>query len=221
MDTQKLNDWKEKADKLLESSRDFMISTDNKTFARGIIGELLTFSQLISKYERELIFNENKIKYYGSSKKGYDFKLSLNGCDIEIDSKATTNYVKQKPRWVRQHARKFCEFLDNQDGTKNIIPRKDNFFYIYVDVKKWLDDSKADFYILSNYETIEEFGSYYKQFAETYELDHNGEKRKSDDMWVEYDSIKKYKDNDLTVLKKYSENKSTNNDVATSPGNHR
>lgn len=165
MDNEKLKKWKTLANTILEASRDFM-NSGNEKFARGIIGELLTFSRLISTYENDLLSsNNNEIVYLGSSRKGLDINLLLNGNKIEINSKGTTEYDKNgKPKWVRQHARNFCTFSDNQDGTNTISPitnYKDDFFYIYVDIKKWLQTAGADFFVLSDEEAKKIFGKKY------------------------------------------------------------
>lgn len=200
LDRKKLDDWEKLTNAVLKSSRDFMRSCNEK-FGRGFIGELLTFSQLISRYKSEFSIANNELIYYGSSKKGVDIRMVLNGNNIEINSKGTTVHDKMGPKWVRQHARSFCIIQDIGDISK-IIPRTDylpNFFYIYVDIKKWIDGGSPDFFILSDEDAK-------KTFGEVYKSNYDGKpKRKtdSDDMWVLYSDIKGFKDNDLSLFKKF------------------
>jgi hypothetical protein len=109
MDSRITKEWGTLADTILDASREFMNSC-NASFDRGFIGELLTLSQLIRTYKSALSNEGNRISYLGSSKRGTDIQLSLNGYDIKINCRGTTIHVDGKPRWVRQHARKFLYY---------------------------------------------------------------------------------------------------------------
>lgn len=188
--------WRRLSDKLLADCRKFMLSC-NEQFGRGFIGELLVFRQLLVSFEKKLLGN-NSIEYFGSSKKDYDIKLLVNNNSIEINAKGTTQSDKNgNPRWVRQHA---SAFADIKQGKRIIVkPKKafrHNFFYIYVDINAWIKKGKARFFVVSDKEANKVFGS---KFARHF----NGKKARknnSDDMWVEYKDIKRFRDDSLKRL---------------------
>ena len=200
MDKRKLKDWESDVSNILIASQKFMKSC-NKMFGRGYIGELLVFQQLIKSFERELILDQNKIIYHGSSKKDFDFELYLNGNIIQVNAKGTLVVDKDSnPKWVRQHALKFCNSVPKSGKTLITVNTeyRSNFFYIYVDVNAWLEKGKASFFVLSDKEAKNKFGRKYKKC-------YNNKKRRkndSDDMWIEYSDISEYVDNNLNGLKK-------------------
>jgi hypothetical protein len=209
MDMTIAKEWERSANKILDVSWEFMKSC-NVSFDRGFVGELLTLSQLIRTYEDVLSIEGNRISYLGSSIKGHDIQLLLNDYDIKINCKGTTLHVDGKPRWVRQHARKFCTIVPNSHGICKITPREDyepNFFYVYVDIKKWLDTHCPDFFVLSDEEAKKNFGA-------DYATNYNGEPRRtndSDDMWVGFSGdrnkygydLNQYNDNTLSRFEEY------------------
>jgi hypothetical protein len=104
----------------------------------------------------------------------------------------------------------FCTIVPNSRDNRRISPRRDyesSFFYVYVDIKRWLDKHGPDFFILSDEEAKGNFGADYAR-------NWNGQPRRtndSDDMWVGFsgDRIKygydlnQYRDNTLSRFKEY------------------
>jgi len=182
METRAVREWQRLANEILDASWEFM-NCCSVNFDRGFIGELLTLSQLIRTYDRVLSDEGNGISYLGSSKKNIDIQLLLEGRDIRINCKGTTIHEGQRPKWVRQHARKFCSISLSSDGVYEIRPKEDydpNFFYVYVDVKAWLNTHRPDFFVLSDEEVKRNFGADYAR-------NWNGRparRNDSDDMWV-------------------------------------
>ncbi|MFZ3091211.1 MAG: hypothetical protein WA240_11390 [Nitrospirota bacterium] len=172
-----------------------------KTYSSGVIGELLVTKRILEKYERELTSDNNcNIEFKGNCIQKFDIFLNLKELKFKINAKATTTQENGKPKWVRQHAKNYAT-IKNKNKKTLCSPRTDydeSLFYVFVDVKRWLDQSKAEFYILSDSDAKKTFG---KKYSKKY----NGKTirtNESDDMWTEYKDIKKFKDNNLKRFKK-------------------
>jgi hypothetical protein len=174
----------------------------NTSAGRGIIGEILVFDRLIRQYRKSLLSKDNHIKFLGSSIKGHDIEMYIKERKIKINAKGTTVKDKYgKPRWVRQHARIYAD-ISIKDG-KTVVkvnkkPKKD-LYYVFMDVKVWLKPhKKADFYVLSDKEATQIFGNKYKRLYNNKII----RKTDSDDLWVEYEDIKNFKNNSLSRILK-------------------
>ena len=165
-------------------------------FDRGFIGELLVLRQLLRTYKT------GSIKYFGSANRGRDFELTLKGRTIQIEVKSTSEWDKNKnPKWVRQHARNFCDIkIDKRSAKQYVSPRKDhgsNLFWVFVDVKTWFEKKQTSFFVLLDKKVKARFGEKYQK------LYHKKiRKSQSDDCWIEYADVKNFKDNRLTKLLK-------------------
>jgi len=200
MEKMQIDNLKKITQKLLGDSRKFKNEV-NVRFDRGFIGELLVFDKLLEVFSRKLVSKKCFLEYLGNSKKDFDIKLVSGNVELTIDAKSTTNYNDSKPRWINQHAKKFVD-IKLINGKQIISIKKDyrsHYFYIFVDVKKWLDCTKADFYVLSDKEAKNILGRSYKNKHHKKARPKNPN---SDDMWVEYKDIEKHKDNNFKKIKK-------------------
>lgn len=200
MDKKLLSQWEKDINQVLKSSRSFMKSC-NKAFGKGFIGELLVFQQLIKVFKKDLLLDGNEIRYFGSSKKDYDFELMINNKKYEINAKGTLVVDRyNNPKWVRQHASMFC-IIENKKG-KTIITSynkfKKNYYYCYVNVNTWLETGKASLFIVSDKEAKNIFGKKYQKSNNNKQI----RKNNSDDMWIEYQDLAKHRDNSFSKLKK-------------------
>ncbi len=114
----------------------------NKPFDRGFIGELLVLKQLLATYGNDLSsLLENDIIYAGNSNKNWDIGLKFNGKVLFFHAKATTVAQDNKPVWVRQNARTFCDIKINGKNLKQSVSLKNDFdvnlYYVFVDVATW------------------------------------------------------------------------------------
>jgi hypothetical protein len=189
MKNSSLKRWEQSLDKLLNAVRAFGQVCD-RPFDRGFIGELLALRQLFKTYGRR----SSSIEYYGSSAKEHDIKVRLGKKTIKLNIKSTRTWDnRNQPRWVRQSANTFCDITILKSGVQRVQLKKDydpSLFYIFVDVKKWLESDIADFYVLSDQKAKIVFGKKYRRF-------YNGKTRKSKstaDFWIEYTDIKNFKD---------------------------
>ena len=200
MDKKTINKWEKITENCLQHNRQFMQICNS--FSRGFLGELLVFNQLLKTYGKNISKPENGILFYGSSKKGHDIELKLGERKIYINAKATTMHDKNgQPYWVRQHARNFAK-IETKSGKTYIKPRKDykkDFYYVYVDLKKWEDKGITDFYALSDTDAKKLFGPKYQRERRKkgFKIRNND----SDDFWIEYTDIKQFKDNKIKKIK--------------------
>ena len=178
----------------------------NKTYSSGVIGELLVTKKILENYERELTSNDDcDIEFKGNCIQNFDIILNLKGSEFKINAKATTTQKDGKPIWVRQHARKFVNIKNNKNKKTLCYPRTDYdtaLFYVFVDVNKWLDKSEVDCYILSDSDAKQAFGKKYSGKYNGKDIRTN----ESDDMWVKYEDIKKFKDNNFKRFKRELKN---------------
>ena len=203
MDPHKLNEMDHGISDVLEAGRRFD-KVFGKSYSSGVIGELLVTKRIIEKYKQELTSsNRCNIQFKGNCIQDFDIILDINGIKFKINAKATTERDKKtgKPRWVRQHAKKYVNITYDKNNKTICSPMMDYnkaLFYVFVDVKKWLEESKTDFYVLSDLDAKKTFG---KKYSKDY---HGKYKRKngSDDMWIEYKDLKQYQDNNLKRFKK-------------------
>jgi hypothetical protein len=165
-------------------------------------GELLVLKQLLGTYKHALCSSsDNEIIYAGSANKGWDFELKLNGKTIHIDAKAATVLDgDDNPRWVRQHATRFCDIKIGKDSRQHVSLNADHnpsMFYVFVDVGAWLNNHIAQFFTLSDKNAKLVLGKKYLKGQ-------NGQKResRSTDFWVEYEDVKNFKDQRLRKLLK-------------------
>ena len=199
----KINDMERAIVQVLKAGKRFY-DIFGSTYSSGVIGELLVIKRILERYKKELASNKNcEIKFEGKCIQHYDIFFVLKGSKFEINAKATMESDKNKrPKWVRQHAKDYTN-IKNEDKKTLCSPRTDynkTLFYIFVDVKKWLEKSKADFYILSDSNAKKTFGKKYSKQQNSKPIRQN----ESDDMWIEYKDIKKYKDNNFKRFKKES-----------------
>lgn len=199
MKSKKFKNWESLTNKMLDNSWKFR-NLCEKSFDRGFIGELLVLKQLLDTYKSELCsVIDSSIAYTGGSKGGWDIVLKLNNKTIKINAKATTEISKSenKPKWVRQHAKTFCNIEVNRKDLRQCVSlRTDydpNLFYVFVDVGTWLKTHKAHFFTLSDRKAKQIFGKKYSQGAKVYIR----KNIKSDDFWVEYKDIKDFRDQHL------------------------
>ena len=191
MDKKTYKNWEGLTDKMLNDSWKFR-NLCGRPFDRGFIGELLVLKQLLKRYRDKLCSSlDNDIVYAGSANKEWDIKLALDAKTILLNAKATTVLdTKNKPRWVRQDAKSFCDIKIDKKG-QWVLPKKSNpgLFYVFVDVGTWLKNKNADYFILSDKMAKLKFG---KKYSNLY----NGKTRKtgSTDFWVEYSDVKSFKD---------------------------
>jgi hypothetical protein len=201
MKNKEFKGWENSTEKLLDDCWKFR-KLCGKPFDRGFIGELLVLKQLLDTYKANLCSKlDNKIIYAGSANKRWDLELTLNGRTIQIDAKATTVYDKDnKPKWVRQHAKNFCD-VKIKENSRQLVSLSagytHNLFYIFVNVEAWLKNHTPQFFTLSDKKAKSVFG---KKYFRRY----NGQKRKSrsTDFWVEYEDIKNFEDRRLRKLLK-------------------
>jgi len=200
MNQKTIEDMKKVIKDVLEAGKRFH-KVFGKTYSSGVIGELLVTQRILEECGRDLCLKDDgNIAFKGNNIQSFDIILILKGKEFRINAKATTESQDGKPKWVRQHARTYTNIV-NKNGTTICSPRTDyvkTLFYVFVDVKKWLEKSQTDFYILSDSEAKKTFG---KKYSRRY----NGKpirKNESDDMWIEYKDIKKYKDNNFKKFKK-------------------
>ena len=205
MDKKTYKNWKSLTDKMLDDSWKFR-NLCGRPFDRGFIGELLVIKQLLETYETDICsLPENNLIYAGSSNKEWDIELMLNGKSIFFNAKATTEIHNNKPRWVRQGAKTFCDVKINQKNFRQCVSLKTNFdpnlFYVFVDVGTWLKNNNADYFVLSDKRAKSIFGRKYRNGA-------NGKIRKtgSTDFWVEYEDIENFKDKYLKSVKQHFSN---------------
>src|SRR3989442_2579184 len=132
-------------------------TTGNKAFLRGIVGEILTLRQLLRTYGKRLQVDSARLEYLGSSKKGYDILLAVNGKEIHINSKATSTRTSEGPRWVRAHGETYAHIeVDKTTHVQHIRARadiKEDLCYVFVDLVEFPKTEKAKFYVLSDRET--------------------------------------------------------------------
>ncbi len=193
-------EWKTLTDKMLDDSRKFR-NLCGKPFDRGFIGELLVIKQLLNTYKSNLCsLPENDLIYAGSSNKGWDVELRLNGKSVFLNAKATTEMHNNKPKWVRQGAKVFCDIEINKKSLVQCVSLKNDFipnmFYVFVDVGTWLKNNNTSYFTLSDKEAKSRFG---RKYCNLY----NGRIRKtsSTDFWVEYKDIEKFEDKYFKSLK--------------------
>ncbi len=198
MEQKKIYELQKVIDKVLKATKRFH-EVFGKVYNSGFIGELLVMQRILKIYEKALLKGA-ELEFKGNHYKGYDIAFTLNSRTFKINAKATTKHLKNdKPEWVRQHAKTYMKLVD-KNGIILCYSRTDydkNLFYVFVDVKKWLDKSKPDFYILSDLDAK-------KTFSRIYSKSHKGKplrKNKSDDFCIEYKNIKKYKDNNFRRFK--------------------
>ena len=162
-------------------------------FDRGFIGELLVLRQLLRTYKT------GGIKYFGSANRGRDFELTLKGRTIQIEVKSTGEWDKNKnPKWVRGSAKNFCYIKIDKQKRQYVSPCKDynpNLFWVFIDVKTWLERKQTYFFVLSDKKAKSIF---YKKYRGYYHKKIRG--NKSTDFWIEYFDVKNFKDNRLTKL---------------------
>lgn len=207
MNKKTYKNWKSLTDKMLEDSWKFR-NLCGRPFDRGFIGELLVIKQLLETYEADICsLLENNLIYAGSSNKGWDIELMLNGKFIFLNAKATTELHDSKPRWVRQQAKVFCDIKINQKNLRQHISLKTDFdsnlFYVFVDVGTWLKNHKANYYILSDKEAKSKLGRKYRNGRNRDEKKEKIRKTGSTDFWVEYKDVKNFKDKYLKSIKSY------------------
>lgn len=203
MDKKTYKNWKSLTDKMLDDSWKFR-NLCRRPFDRGFIGELLVIKQLLKTYETDICsFPENILNYAGSSNKGWDIEMMLNGKSIFFNAKATTQEERGRPKWVRQSATTFCDVkftkIKPKGFKQDISLRTDynsNLYYVFIDVGTWLKNRNADYFVLSDKEAKSTFGKKYLKLK-------NGEIRKSEstDFWVEYKDIKNFKDRYLKSIR--------------------
>ncbi len=103
---------------------------------------------------------------------------------------------RSEPRWVRQNAKKFCNIQiierENMQVVTGIEEFDRNMYYVYVDVKVWLGNKKADYYILSDKKAKEIFGEKYSSLY--HKVVGARQNINSTDFWVEYNDVKSFKD---------------------------
>ncbi len=203
MKREELKEWTDSTRKTLDTCREFS-KLCCKPFDRGFIGELLVLGRLLETYKSKLCASaENGFKYAGSAKKGWDISLTLGKKTIYVNAKATTEKGKDKvnPKWVRQHARNFCNIeVDPRNPVQKVGTKKeveDDLFYVFVDVRLWKDQGTTNLFTFSHKEAAKVFGrKYFKSW--------NGKIRENnpttDDFWVEYEDVKKFRDPNLNRL---------------------
>ena len=157
MDPRKLKEMKKVVDAVLKAGKRFYKTFEGRTYSTGVIGELLVTQGILETYGKDLCSkNDNDIQFKGSCIQNFDIIFNLKGSKFKINAKATTTYNKENaPEWVRQHAKTYMNIEFKKNGTQSCSEKTDcdeTLFYVFVDVKKWLDKSKTDFYILSNKE---------------------------------------------------------------------
>ncbi len=168
---------------------------------RGIIGEILVFEKLISQHEKSLLKDGNHIEFLGSSIKGHDIEMRIDGHLFKINAKGTTENDKAGfPRWVRQHARNYVNIFVKKGKAQIEVKEQydQDLYYVFVDIRKWLTIDIANFYVLSDKEAKRLFGNKYRKAFDN----KNVRKNNSDDMWVEYIDIKDHENNSLSLLSK-------------------
>ena len=200
MEKTEIKKMKEAINDVLKAGKKFN-DVFKKTYSSGVIGELLVTQRLLDTYGKDFCSKDNcNIKFEGNCIQNFDIILVLDGIEFKINAKATRVQEKGYPKWVRQSAKKFVEYKQNKNLYYDITQKKkydDNLFYIYVNVKKWLDSEKTDFYVLSD-EDVTKSGNI-KGFIKC----HSGKKKKIyTDMWVEYKHIRQFKDNKLERFSK-------------------
>lgn len=201
MKKEELRKWADSTRKTLDACRKFG-TLCGKPFDRGFIGELLVLGRLLETYKSKLcVSTENGFKYVGSAKKRWDISITLDKKTIYINAKATTEKDKDKfnPKWIRQHARDFCNIeVDSRTHVQKVGEKKEvdtNLFYVFVDVRTWKDQGITNLFTFSHKEAAEVFGrKYFKSW--------NGRIRKNnpttDDFWIEYGDVKEFMDSNLS-----------------------
>ena len=149
-----------------------------------------------------MLKDSNHIDFRGSSIKGHDIEMRIDGRLLKINAKGTTERdSKGFPRWVRQHARNYVKIIPQISGMVRIEVLKEydpEFYYVFVDIRKWLDNKAPDFYVLSDKDAKQIFGNKYRKACDGIPA----RKNDSDDMWIEYKDIKRYKNNSLPLTGK-------------------
>lgn len=206
MENKEFQRWKKLTNEILDTSRKFGQEVcQGKSFDRGFIGELLVVKQLLETYGAKLCSRvDNRLTYVGSVQKKWDIEMKLNGKSIYINAKSTRVKTKDnRPRWVRQSAKIFCDIKIDPRNHRQQVDSKKNYdsslFYVFVDVGNWLASGHTDFFTLSDKEAKSIFGKKYRKIYHG----KNGKVRKTDstDFWVEYKDVEHFKDNHLKLIK--------------------
>src|SRR3989338_7471904 len=124
MNQNELNEKKRVINEVLGAGREFH-KVFGKTYSSGVIGELLVTKTILEKYKKELVSNnECEIEFKGNCIQNFDIILNLKGNKFKINAKATTQSENGKPKWVRQHAKKYTN-IENKNKKTICFPRRD------------------------------------------------------------------------------------------------
>ncbi len=185
----------------MDAAQRMIRTTGNRAFLRGIVGEILTLRQLLRTYGKRLHADSARLEYLGSSKKGYDILLAVNGKEIHINSKATSTRTSEGPRWVRAHGRTYAQVeVDKITHIQRIKARTDieeTLRYVFVDMVEFPKTGEAKFYVLSDREATSTLSNVYRHSR--------GNKRRprtpdSDDFWINRKDLEKFADDRLLRL---------------------
>ena len=157
--------------------------------SRGVLGEILVY--------RKLLENGMEPQYFGGTKKGFNIKIKKSSKEITIDCKE-----KSKPKWVRLHLSDYWKmevlYKNVQKKPTKKQPNQPDF-YIFVDSQKYLNADKADFYVFRKNKFCEFARGHYFKNKSTRKRPKNP---KSTDFTLEVSDVKKFRDNDLSKIKK-------------------